>query len=232
MHPGLMLVLVTRIVVSAVSGALLFSKWLKPGKRYLSDFPFILAVMFLTLAFAKVFDFYIGLNFTRDSPSEDFSQLIIIRYILLAANITIMLVLVLIIWFRARRGLQILIFSGYAVSWAILFLTIPDYETLSKTGSMLMIPVIIVVLLTFIFIHHQKRLGNKFNALVIIYGISIYMASQFLRPTLVMAGSDEWGYLWITELMDLCAWLLIFYAFFKPLRKMIKVTAPARNIHG
>nr|MDO8110755.1 hypothetical protein [Candidatus Sigynarchaeota archaeon] len=212
----LLITLILRIIVSFACGGLLLRSWLRSKKRFFSDFPFVFSLMFFTLAVAKIIDAFIAAAFVPGDPSMAFLSWIRLRYSVMAINTIEMLAIILIIWFRSKRKASILIFSGYSLAWILVLLVASSYETISKTLSYLVVPVMIALIFTFVFTYRQKRLVNKFNSLVVAIGTIIYAASQFIRPSLTNMGSSAWGLTWLSELIDLIAWALIFWGFFKP----------------
>ncbi len=216
MELELLIAFILRIIVSFACGGLLLRSWLHSKKRYFSDFPFVFSLMFFTLAMAKIFDTFIAAAFIPGDPSMAFLSWIRLRYTVMAINTIEMLAIVLIIWFRSKRKASILIFSGYSLAWFIVLLVASNYETISKSLSYLVVPVMIALIFTFVFTYRQKRLVNKFNSLVVAIGTIIYAASQFIRPALTNIGSSAWGLTWLSELIDLIGWMFIFWGFFKP----------------
>ncbi|HME56023.1 MAG TPA: hypothetical protein VKM55_27720 [Candidatus Lokiarchaeia archaeon] len=188
---------------------------MKSKKRYLSDFPFVFSLMFFTLAFAKAFDAYIANTFMPQDSTLTFFRWIQLRYGVMAVNTLEMLAIVLIIWFRSKKKTNFFIFSMYAMAWILVLMLTSTYDEISKSVSYMVVPVLVALIATFIFTYRHKRLASKFNSLYVAIGTIIYAGSQFIRPFLIAIGPG-WGYGWLSEIIDLFGWLIIFWGFFKP----------------
>jgi hypothetical protein len=207
---------VLRIILHAACGVLLVKNWLQGKKRFYSDFPFVLSLVFFTLAAAKAFDLGIFMVYTPADTSVAFLGWIRLRYVVMALNTIEMLAILLIIWFRARRGWSTSIFTVYSAAWGLMLLFAPTYEAISRSLLYFAVPVIISLILTFLFTYRQKRLVNKFNSLTVAIGTIIYAISQSIRAPLMSIGPGTWGLVWVSEIIDLAAWTIIFWGFFKP----------------
>jgi hypothetical protein len=214
----LLITYIARIIVSMASGAVLLTSWARGGKRYLSDFPFLMAIVFFTLAVGKMVDLYIAGTFGRSVESVIFFSWLRARYLIIAINIAEMLIVIMIIWFKSRTRLQLAILAGYGAAWALLLVTDQTYDAFTLSNSIMLTPVIIAMIGTFLFIQHQKRLTNKLNAKLIAIGTIVYAISSLLQPTFATIGGGEWGLLPLNEVIDLVGWLLIFAGFFIPIR--------------
>lgn len=204
-----------RVVIFLLCGLVLLKSWLVSKKRYFSDFPFVLALMFLTLFVGKCIDLYIVVNFTRSSTSAEYFTVLSFRYVILAINTVEMLFSVLIIWNRPRVLVNLGIIAGYSAVWIVWLLSAKDFSSLSRS-LYLVAPVLILVVATFVFTYFQKRLTSKFNSLHVTIGTVVYVVSQLLRPALANIGGGEWGLSWICEVIDLVGWLFIFWGFIEP----------------
>jgi hypothetical protein len=205
-------IVLLRVVVHFSCGVLLLRSWMSSKKHYISDFPFVLALMFLTLFVAKGVDLYIMASFTPASTLVAYFIMLRLRYVIMALNTIEMLVIVLFIWNRSRNKVNIGIIAGYTAAWAIWLFFVNDFFSLSKSVY-LVVPVMILMVATFIFTYVQKRLTSKFNSLHVAIGVIVYVVSQLLRPALVTIGGGDWGMSWLCEVIDLAGWMLIFWGF-------------------
>lgn len=208
----LLIALILRIIVMFICSFLLFMKWYKSEKRYLTDFPFIFGLLFATIGFAKIFDTYLAVNFGHDSPLPIFFVIMKFRYLFMALTFIELLVTQLVIWFRWNKRAQVGLLSIYSGLWAWILIAAPNYDALVANTSYLMVPLTLFVIFTFLFIYHQKRLPT-FHALYFAIGVIGTVISQVLRPVLLGIGDSEWGMNWLNEVIDLVSWVIIFFAF-------------------
>ncbi|MFX0101019.1 MAG: hypothetical protein ACFFCS_15700 [Candidatus Hodarchaeota archaeon] len=164
------------------------------------------------MSFSKIFDFYLALEFEKDSSLPIFFAIMKGRYLLIALTFIELLVTILIIWFRWNKRAQIGFLSIYSALWTWVLLSTPNYDALLKFSSYLMVPVTGVLLFTFFFIYHQKRLPT-FHALYVALGTLGIVISQIIRPVLTSIGDSEWGMTWLCETIDVVSWVIIFFAF-------------------
>ncbi|MBN2152620.1 MAG: hypothetical protein JW839_14295 [Candidatus Lokiarchaeota archaeon] len=205
-----------RIVILLACGLLLLKSWLNCNKRFLSDFPFVYALVFFSLVVGKAIDLYIQVNFGPEDYSAAFLATTRVRYVVMAVTMTVLIGSVLIIWFRSKTRANLGILAGNAAIWALVVVFAPDYQSLSMSLTYLVSPVILILTFTFVFTYRQKRLMNKFNSLVVAIGCVITAAAHLMRPLLIRVGTGGWGLSWICEIIDLIAWTFIFWGFFKP----------------
>ncbi len=210
-----LIIVPVRVVVFLLCGLVLLKSWLVSKKRYFSDLPFVLALMFLTLFVGKCIDLYILVNFTSSSTSAEYLAVLSIRYVIMAINTVEILSAVLIIWNRSRVLVNLGIIAGYSAVWIVWLLSAKDFSSLSRS-LYLVAPVLILLVATFLFTYFQKRLTNKFNSLHVTIGTIVYVVSQVIRPSLANVGGGDWGLTWIGEIIDLVGWLFIFRGFIEP----------------
>lgn len=226
----LTLLLMTRIIILLACGLLLVKSWMASNKRFLSDFPFVFALIFFAFMVGKMVDLYIQMNFGPQDTSPAFLAATRARYIVMAVYMVGLIGSVLLIWFKSKKRANLGILSGYAATFVAVALLAPDYQSLSMSLTYLVFPVIVILTFTFFFTHHLKRLRNKFNSLVVAIGCIITAISHVIRPSLIKMGTGGWGLSWICEVIDLVAWAFIFWGFFKPPVATRVVTEAARPI--
>ncbi len=226
----LTLIVSSRIVILFACGLLLFKSWMGCNKRYVSDFPFVFSLIFFSLVLGKIVDLYIQLNFGPLDISPAFLLVTRIRYLLMAVYMTGLIGSALIIWMKSRTRANLGILAGYATVWVAVALLSPDYQSLSMSLAYLVFPVILVLTFTFFFTYRQKRLQNKINSLVVAIGCVITAFAHVIRPSLIKLGTGGWGLSWICEIIDLVAWVFIFWGFFKPSMPARKVAEDARTV--
>lgn len=222
----LIAIMAIRIVVHFALSCILLVKWSRSEKKYLTDFPFLFGVIFMTPAISKTFDLYLGNAFARDDTGTLFFNLMRVRYAITAVNLVFLLVALLVIWFRDKRKVQSAILGGYIAAWVVMLAVAPDYDTLSNALPWLVTPLTILVIATFAFIHAQKRLQSQFNALVVAIGTLIYAVGSVLYPVLTGTGTTGWGYGSIAEVVNLAGWTIMFLGFVKikrPLKRKQEV---------
>ncbi|MEX2680336.1 MAG: hypothetical protein Q6373_001940, partial [Candidatus Sigynarchaeota archaeon] len=137
---------------------------------------------------------------------------------------------VLLIWFKSKKRANLGILSSYASVFVATALLAPDYQSLSMSLTYFVFPVILVLTFTFFFTYRLRRLMNKFNSLVVAIGCVITAISHVIRPSLIKIGTGGWGLSWICEIIDLIAWIFIFWGFFRPPVSTRKVEEDSRII--
>ncbi|MHA1847210.1 MAG: hypothetical protein ACTSXU_06155 [Promethearchaeota archaeon] len=205
-------IIIARIFILIINGAILLRIWLKSSKRYFTDFPFWFALTFFTLGISKLIDFYIGFVSNDMDSTNQLLFILKFRYFFFALTVGELIMVLLIIWFKNKRSVQVSILSLYSILWFFIIIYSRDYESLTKSSSIILLPAIIFIIFTFLFIYRQKRLP-KFHALYVAVGTIIYTISQILRPFMVRIGDTKWGLMWVCEIIDLAAWLIIFLGF-------------------
>jgi len=210
------ILLSSRIVILFACGLLLLKSWMGYNKRFLSDFPFVFALIFFAFMLGKVVDMYIMMNFGPQDTSPVFLDVTRIRYVVMADYMTGLIGSVLLIWFKPKKRANLAILSSYAAVLVATALLAPDYQSLSMSLTYFVFPVILVLTFTFFFTYRLKWLMNKFNSLVVAIGCIITAVSHAIRPSLIKMGTGGWGLSWICEVIDLVAWVFIFWGFFRP----------------
>ncbi|MEX2716902.1 MAG: hypothetical protein Q6353_008580 [Candidatus Sigynarchaeum springense] len=226
----LTILLSSRIVILFACGLLLLKSWMGCSKRFLTDFPFVFALIFFAFMLGKVVDLYIQMNFGPQDASPAFLAITRIRYIVMAIYMTGFIGSVLLIWFKSKKRANLGILSSYASVFVATALLAPDYQSLSMSLTYFVFPVILVLTFTFFFTYRLRRLMNKFNSLVVAIGCVITAISHVIRPSLIKIGTGGWGLSWICEIIDLIAWIFIFWGFFRPPVSTRKVEEDSRII--
>lgn len=215
-------VIFARIIVHYIMGIVLLGKWFKTERRYLTDFPLWISFIFLAWGTSKIVDLLIVISVGPSNDPNTLFGLIKLRYSLFALSLSLILVIVLIVWFRNKKKLQISLLAMYSFLWALCLIFINDYDSISKISAYLLAPVILLMIFTFSFVYHQKRLPD-INSLYVVISLVVYTISQLLRPIMVGIGESDWGLMWLNEMIEIIAWFGIFMAFFvKPNYATIK----------
>ncbi|MHA1584697.1 MAG: hypothetical protein ACTSVU_09850 [Promethearchaeota archaeon] len=203
------------IVVFYLTG-LLYSKWRKQSKRYLSDFPCLMSELFALYGITKIFDIFLYVfgNTSQIIMNNDTNSAIMVilgrlRIFLGTLAMVPLLLLMLEIWIPEKRKLSL----GLGIGWVLLGIT---GTIISQTYVHLLIFLGIIVsgpilfaIISFIIIHHTRKLP-QLNCRLLALGWSIFLILQTIRPIWKNMGlSGTWGLTWIGELIDIFALIII-----------------------
>ena len=119
MDPILAGAMVARLGVMLACGGYLLARWLKGNRRYLTDFPFWFGLTFVTIGIAKIVDLVIGFRYLDGGSDALFLPLLKTRFTFFGLTAVMMMVVMVIIWFRGKRAAQAGILGAYAVLWVV-----------------------------------------------------------------------------------------------------------------
>ncbi|MHA1750354.1 MAG: hypothetical protein ACTSYF_17120 [Promethearchaeota archaeon] len=205
---------VLRTIFNYACGLFLLKKWYQSKKRYLTDFPLLFALMSISLSTGKILDIYIILNFSGTQSTITFFRIIQLRYLMSAIASMIMLLIIVIIWFKGKEIVQIISMVIYGLMWAALLLFGNSHEQIAKLTSYYAMPLIILLIITFLLIYQQKRLP-VFHSLYVAIGTATYLLSALLYPVLMSLDTGEWGLAFLCEIIACVGWFTIAFSFTK-----------------
>ncbi len=217
--PLLTISIIAREIVLIFLGFFLLNKWFKAEKRFYSDLPFLMALTTFILIVAKAYDLYLYNLF----GNYDFEIYIAtdpiliwyakIRWRLILANTVPMVGLLLSIWMadydKKYLYLTLIIFIS---SWTIYIFVVPTFGLIKDIHVFLLLPIILLSIITYLFLYKYKRLPEIHSLIISIAWIA-YLISSILRPFLMTIGEPPWGFVWVSELMDLIIWCIMTLGF-------------------
>jgi hypothetical protein len=201
----------------------LIMRWNRQNKKYLTDFPFLMALTFFGYAVGKMYDMVLYFVF-RDTPNlaevSEFSSSILAfvkaRFVISPVMVVApFLLLMMIIWFGEKRKLQIILSSSWFVISVFSIIIVKNYAQILIVNALVAFPVILLSILSFFVIHHQQKLP-EINSLYLAFGWSTYVLTQLIRPLWINLGSGNWGLTWIGEFVELGTLLVIGFGFMVP----------------
>jgi hypothetical protein len=214
---SLLLAVIVKIGVLISLTYILLRKWIYQDRKYMTDFPFLMAIGFVLFAITKLFDIYLYeqygsidelLNFT-DDEAVNYARW---RFSLGIISVFPVMLLMLIIWFEDRKKIQFIIgFSWLLVSFISLFSsqTLKQFLLVSQIYS---IPPLLLSCITYLIIHKQKKIPT-INSLLLGIGWSCFIIVQIFRP---MFYSDSFDLKWLAELIESVLMILIGVGFTRP----------------
>ena len=202
-------------------GTILLRKWMNQKQKYYTDFPFLNSLGFYFYAIGKIFDIYLYIRFRTNDTSGIISDIQVLTFakarFLLSPVIVLIpyVILMLVIWFQGKKKLQIGIGFGWALISIIAVLIAQSYPQLLIMNAIIAFPPILLSIITFGIINHQKRLP-QINSLILMIGWSSYLVSQLIRSIWVTLGSGTWGLSYVGELIEMVTFVIIGIGFMIP----------------
>ena len=217
--PLLTLTIIIRMIVLVILGSFLIYKWLKSEKRFFTDFPFLMALSTFILVIAKAYDLYLY-NFFGDSDFDLYftvDPILIwyakVRWLIMMINTIPMIALLLSIWMADyEKKYYYLILIVFISFWTIYFVIAPTFEYIKNIHLILLLPVIILSIVTYLFLYKYRRLPEIHSLIIAIAWIA-YLISSLLRPLFYTIGEPPWGIIWVSEIMDLIIWSVMAMGF-------------------
>lgn len=210
-----------KIIVLIFLATLLFKKWLNQNQKYYTDFPFLNSLGFILFGIGKLFDIFLYIKFNETPISgviNDPVALNLAKARFLVCPIIVLIpyvILMIVIWFEGKKKLQIGIGSGWFFISVIAVLLANSYPQLLIINVAIAFPPILISIITFGIINHQKRLP-QINSLILTIGWSFYVLSQLIRSIWFRLGSGAWGLSWVGELVELSTLIIIGIGFMIP----------------
>ncbi len=235
-------IIAIRILVLTGMMAILFKKWFEQEVQYLSDIPFLFGLFFLILVFGKLIDLFYNVMYFH---LTDMLFLIILkfRFILMWLNMIPLFLMTFEIWLfslslKDRKLFKIVVIKTMklqdntyltsvkykliefiAISEIIITLMMPNIETVSSI-IILAIPSFLLVSWLFYKAFKLQRL-KKINTRIIATGFLLYSISTITRVIWQMFFGKTVLYIFISEIVDVGIFLVIFYALLKKVKEVV-----------
>ncbi|MHA1727283.1 MAG: hypothetical protein ACTSWY_00965, partial [Promethearchaeota archaeon] len=205
MPTNLLTIIISRIIILAAFSVMLFVQWYKSKNKKYSDFKFLFFLQFSAQALGKIYDIYLydligDISVIKSNPL--FLWLVKMRWMLILGIIIPVFSMMIFLYFsRDRKKQKILNYSFILIS-LVLVLLAPTYGFLQVFLPIMILPLMILVIITFWNLHRHKRLP-EFNSLLMTVSYVLYLFMQIARPIMVTIGEQ---YMWIIEGIEGIAW--------------------------
>ncbi|MBD3230783.1 MAG: hypothetical protein GF329_21575 [Candidatus Lokiarchaeota archaeon] len=201
---------IMKAIVFIIIGVYLLNQWMKLEKKYTSDIPFLFGVGILFLVPGTIIDSLVIGNLIG------IGYIINIRYAFDIVCVTLFLGSLLSVWIAERIKLRYFIIVSLASIPTVIFLLMPtNLIYLDTLNSLVSLPAIIIVIVTFLFTYFTKRLTNVHGLLISISAI-VVMVSQVMRPflkTIVPVSFMTFGLAWLANLIAVVGWIICYFGF-------------------
>lgn len=212
----LLIAVTIKITVLIYLSLALIRKWNAQDRKFLTDFPFLMAIGFILFAITKFFDIYLYQQYGSIDELLNYSSNEAINYARWRFSLGILsvfpvMLLMLIIWFEDKRRFQFILgISWLVISYISLFSSqnLKDFLLVSQIYS---IPPILLSSITYFIIHKQKKIPS-INSLLLGLGWLCFIIVQAFRP---MFYNDNYDLKWIAELIETGIMILIGIGFFR-----------------
>ncbi|MBD3228136.1 MAG: hypothetical protein GF329_08100 [Candidatus Lokiarchaeota archaeon] len=201
---------IMKAIVFIIIGVYLLNQWLKLEKKYTSDIPFLFGVGVLFLVPGTIIDSLVIANLIG------ISYIINIRYAFDVVCVILFLGSLLSVWIAEKVKLRYFTIITLASVPTIFFLMMPtNLIYLDTLNSLVSLPGIIIVIVTFLFTYFTKRLTNVHGLLISISAI-VVLISQVMRPflkTIILTPFMEFGLAWLANLIAVVGWIICYFGF-------------------
>ncbi len=217
------LIICLRMAVLIFMSSIMFNRWLKAEKQFYSDIPFLFGIFFTILVFGKALDMLYNLMYFTASP-ETFTLIYKIRYIVAILTLIPLYALSLevILYILAsykdkerlnsrkyRNKLKYIILSIIIVIELLAIILFLDVNSSRYILPAIVIPSILIMAIIFAFTYKNKLL-NQVHSLLLCVAFFLYLGSQLLRPLAQTMLGLTASYIFLSELVDLVIFILIF----------------------
>lgn len=209
---NLMAVMLVRIIILSIFSFLLLFQWYKSAKRSFKDFKFLFGLQFIFMLISKITDLIIyevigSIENLKSDPS--YLLLTKLRWTLMISTIAPVFSMMVFIWFNKNRRIQIIANTSFILGSLLMILLASDYTSLQVITTVMILPLMIMAIFTFLNLHVHRRLP-KFNSLLMAIAYFGYLISQVLRPFITGTGDNN---IWISELIETVTWLMMGLSF-------------------
>jgi hypothetical protein len=215
MPPNLIVVMTFRLIVLGIFSAFLFTSWLKSFHRTGKDFKFLFFLTFTIQIIGKIIDILLyDMNLTEGAIEADPALFVFvkIRYFILLWVIIPIYLLMVFVWFNKDKKKQIVANVLFITISSIAIIFAPTYNFLMSLITLMLLPLTILSVITFWNLYKHQRLPN-FNSLLMTFAFIVLLFSNIMRPILIGAGGQSTMYLWLIELIDSVAWMMMGLSF-------------------
>jgi hypothetical protein len=213
---------VFRIVSYFIMCLIVFRKWFKQEKIYLSDAYFLFGIFFLIYTYAKIFDLFWYFAYSSENFNEDFLLYILkMRFFVIILNALplIFLGLEVILSFievynhktwsaRQKFRYKYYIIVSYFGLVSLLIILAPDRSTLYILLPVIVLGTAIGLVIMFLFMYRNRHLSHV-NGLIIGIGFIGVIITSFIRVIIPL----EVLFILLIELLDFAVYTIIFIGF-------------------
>lgn len=216
---------VIRIIILVIMSSILYSKWFKQKKIYVSDAYFLFAFFFSILVVGKIYDLYINLITFSESVTTDFILFITkIRYFIVTLNLTPILyigletILTLISAYIKNitkskfNKIRLGIIGSYLLLVLFIIIVAPSLNLLIIALPYFTLGIYLVIAIMFFFMYKNKRLSQA-NALLIGIAFLCLIVSSLIRSVITVIALEIPSIFVIAEMLDIIVNFLIFLGF-------------------
>ncbi|RLI60558.1 MAG: hypothetical protein DRO67_08890 [Candidatus Asgardarchaeum californiense] len=196
---------IMKFAVQILFGVILFRKWISAENRFYTDIPFLFSITLISVGLGEFVDVLMDFGILAKTLLE-----YQIRLLILAPGVTAIVFLVAMIWLRDSEKLIIALTSIYGTSYVLIVALSQSIEAMMMLISILLAIMMVAGSVTFLIIWLLKRLPNVNSFLVFLGGI-IVMLGQLAEGVFLPQ-----ALLWISELIDLVGWSLMFLSIYIP----------------
>ena len=206
---------VGNLIISAIGARILLKQWYNSERRFYTDLPFLLGILFIVV-FCDIVDSTAG--FILNYPPNIISSIITSTNMIFTLGV--MLITILDIWFeekkRNARLITIISFVVFLEIISICFLSTEFDTIISLLNISLVVPVVFLFGLTFIQCYRQKRLSN-INPLWVGVGFLIGAVSFVLKTIMFLVFEPISyvfpAYIFVCYFMDIVSYSVAIYGF-------------------
>ncbi len=211
-----------KVTVLFALSTLLFWKWGRAERRFYTDFPFLIALAILFIAFGECMEIIV-----HSGLAVFTLELFKLRASITGISMLMILFIIIRIWLAENMRIGWVLMAIFAITFFTAIALAPTME-LAQLFAIAFLPIIMIVfVITFLWAWRLRRLPDV-HSLVLVLGVIILMTAQVIKAVLQVIGL---AYLvWITELVDLLGYTILATSFLiKPgwaKRSQIASTSP------
>lgn len=214
-----------KVIGLLILSFIMFRRWSRQEKRYLSDFPFLMGITFVMYAVGKIYDLLVYYYLSDGQPFQDLSEinspygleLIKIRFFFSPLLVIIPYIIIMLeIWMGEKLKWQVIITSSFSASSITAILICQTYSQLLLVNASISVVPVLLSVISFFLIYKKKRMP-EINSLLIAIGQLMFIIFQFIRPIWATLGGDPvWGLTWVAEIVETIPLILNGWGFLTP----------------
>ena len=198
MDPLILAVQVIKAVAELILAGVLLRKWRSHSPRFFTDLPFMYGAVFAVLGLGESVDVLIEAELIITTViAHQFRLMFVI------AGVAIMCFSLFQIWVPKRKRVKYGGISLYGASWVLFTWMSSTREAIYLLAAGYLMMMIIPYCVTYFLVYRYRRLPDIDARLVLLATIFLVVGQGF--KTLFLT----FGILWISETIDLIAWILI-----------------------
>ena len=217
MDPLIVAVQAIKAIAELILAGVLLRKWRSHSPRFFTDLPFMYGAVFSVLGLGESVDVLIDAELLLTTVIAHKFRLMFV-----VVAVTIMCFSLFQIWVPKRKRIKYGGISTFGLSWMGLTLLSPTREAVYLFAAGYLLILIIPLGLTYYLVYRYRRLPDIDARLVLLATVFLVVGQGF--KTLFLA----FGILWISETIDLLAWILIALGVTRPAPyiKQMKIQSP------